>query len=114
MLPLESPDRICVAFDDHHLVANAGLLLPATFAQHLGLGELVNKHLDLGDAPGRANPGDKLMTLVAWAPRFRGGRFWPATTASTPPTCCVPAALGGCWVAWSRRRGRTHLYPLQE
>ncbi len=68
MLPLESPDRICVVFDDHHrLVANAGLLLPLTLAHHLGLGELVNKHLDLGDAPGRANTGDKLMTLVASA-----------------------------------------------
>ena len=30
MLPLEHPDRIHIAFDDHRLVANAGLLLPAT------------------------------------------------------------------------------------
>ena len=67
MLPLESPDRISVAFDDHRLVANAGLLLPLTLAHHLGLGELVNKHLGLGDAPGRANTGDKLMTLIASA-----------------------------------------------
>ena len=67
MLPLESPDRIRVAFDDHRLIVNAGLLLPATLAQHLGLGELVNQHLDLGDAPGRANTGDKLLTLVASA-----------------------------------------------
>ena len=27
MLPLEQPDRIQVAFDDHRLVANAGLIL---------------------------------------------------------------------------------------
>ena len=67
MLPLGSPDRIHVAFDDHRLVANAGLLLPVTLAQHLGLGELVDRHVDLGDAPGRANPGDKLLTLVASA-----------------------------------------------
>ena len=32
MLPLESPDRIRVAFDDHCLVAHAGLILPATLA----------------------------------------------------------------------------------
>ena len=38
MLPLERPDRIHVAFDDHRLVANAGLLLPASLAQRLGLG----------------------------------------------------------------------------
>ena len=35
--------------------ANAGLLLPATLARHLGLPELVRQRLDLGDAPGRAN-----------------------------------------------------------
>ena len=67
MLPLEHPDRIRVAFDDHHLVANAGLLLPATLARRLGLSQLVDRHLDLGRAPGRANTGDKLMTLVASA-----------------------------------------------
>ena len=67
MLALEHPDRIHVAFDDHRLVANAGLLLPATLALRLGFGELADKHVDLGDAPGRANPGDKLMTLVASA-----------------------------------------------
>jgi len=32
-----------------------------------GLRELVNEHLDLGRAPGRANVGDKLLTLVASA-----------------------------------------------
>ena len=67
MLPLESPDRIQVAFGDHRLVANAGLLLPATLALRLGLGELVDRYLDLGNSPGRANTGDKLMTLVASA-----------------------------------------------
>ena len=54
-------------FDDHRLVANAGLILPATLALHLGLPQLVRMHLDLGDAPGRANTGDKMMTLVASA-----------------------------------------------
>ena len=67
MLPLEHPDRIHVAFDDHRLVANAGLLLPVTLAHHLGLGELVDCHVDLGDAPGRANAGDQMLTLVASA-----------------------------------------------
>ena len=52
MLPLEHPDRIHIAFDDHRLVANAGLLLPDTLAQHLGLPQLVQQRLDLGDAPG--------------------------------------------------------------
>ena len=67
MLPLEQPDRIQIAFDDHRLVANAGLLLPATLAQRLGRSQLVDRHVDLGRAPGRANAGDKMMTLVASA-----------------------------------------------
>ena len=73
MLPRNYPDRIQIAFDDHRLVANAGLLLPVTLAQHLGLREVVDSHVDLGDAPGRANPGDKLLTLVASA--LAGGDF---------------------------------------
>ena len=67
MLPRNHPDRIQIAFDDHRLVANAGLILPATLALRLGLPELLRKHLDLGGAPGRANTGDKMMTLVASA-----------------------------------------------
>ena len=59
-----SLDRLGVAFDDDRLVADAGLLLPATLAHHLGLRELVDEHLDLGAAAGRANTGDKLLTLV--------------------------------------------------
>ena len=67
MLARHHPDRIQITFDDHRLVANAGLVLPATLALHLGLPQLVQEHLDLGDAPGRANTGDKVMTLVASA-----------------------------------------------
>jgi len=32
-----SLDRLDVTFDDEHAVADAGLMLPATLAQHLGL-----------------------------------------------------------------------------
>ena len=67
MLPRHHPDRIRIAFDDHRLVANAGLILPATLALRLGLPQLVQQCLDLGNAPGRANTGDKMMTLVASA-----------------------------------------------
>ena len=67
MLPRNHPDRIQIAFDDHRLVNNAGLILPATLALRLGLPQLLGKHLDLGGAPGRANTGDKMMTLVASA-----------------------------------------------
>ena len=67
MLPRNHPDGIHIAFDDHRLVNNAGLILPATLALYLGLPQLVDRHLDLGWAPGRANTGDKIMTLVASA-----------------------------------------------
>ena|ERR1035437_2519504 len=66
-----SLDRLDTAFDDDRLVADAGLLLPATLAAHLGLKDLVDEHLNLGDRPGRANAGDKLLTPSSqfrWAP----------------------------------------------
>ena len=65
MLPRNHPDRIKIAFDDHRLVTNAGLLLPATLAQRLGLSQLVQERVNLGNVPGRANTGDKVMTFVA-------------------------------------------------
>ena len=51
MLPPDHPDRIQITFDDHRLVSHAGMILPATLAQHLGLSQLVERHLDLGRAP---------------------------------------------------------------
>ena len=59
-----SLDAIAVSFDDERLVADAGLIQPATLAQHLGLRGLYDDHVDLGDAPGHANVGHKAMTLI--------------------------------------------------
>ena len=59
-----SLDRLDTAFDDDRLVPDAGLILPATLAHHLGLKGLVDEYLDLGARPGRANAGDKVLTLV--------------------------------------------------
>lgn len=59
-----SLDRLSVIFDDDHSVANAGLILPATLAQHLGIEDLVNRSVDLGGRPGAALPGRKVLTLV--------------------------------------------------
>ena len=96
MLPRNHPDRIQIAFDDHRLVANAGLILPATLALRLGLPQLLRKHLDLGGAPGRANTGDKMMTLVASA--------LAGEIASTTPMCCAPAGPPACSVSRLRLR----------
>ncbi len=102
MLSQNNPDRIRIVFDDHRLVANAGLLLPATLAQHLGLGELVDRHLDLGGAPGRANTGDKMMTLVVSA--LAGGDcIDDADALRTGGTACT---LGGMVKAPSTPRLR--------
>ena len=115
MLPQNKPDRIRILFDDHRLVANAGLLLPATLARHLGLRELVDHHLDLGGAPGRANTGDKMLTgriddaVARWwdgrCSRLRGqGAIHPGDLpaqlpvgASTRPH--EPPVVGPGWAA---------------
>ena len=65
MLQQNNSDGIRILFNDHRLVANAGLLLSATLARHLGLRELVDQHIDIGGVPGRSNTGNKLLTLVA-------------------------------------------------
>ncbi len=54
-----SLDAVAVTFDDERLVADAGLMLPATLAQHLGLRELFDDHVDLGDAVGHATSGTR-------------------------------------------------------
>ena len=59
-----SPDRISVTFDDDHAVANAGLIQPATLADHLGLRELFDEYVHLGAGPGHANVGLKAMTWI--------------------------------------------------
>ena len=53
-----------MTFDDPRAVANAGLLLPATLAQRLGLEALVDETVDLGPRAGAARPGRKVLTLV--------------------------------------------------
>ncbi len=54
-----SLDAIAVTFDDERLVTDAGLILPATLAQHLGLRELFDDHVDLGDAVGMPTWGTR-------------------------------------------------------
>ena len=81
MLTQNNSDGIRIVFDDRRLVADAGLLLPATLARHLGLREFV----DFACAPGRANTGDKMLTLVASA--LAGGDCVDDTDVR-----CVPVA----------------------
>jgi hypothetical protein len=59
-----SPAGLVVAFDDDHAVANAGLLLPATLAERLGIEAVVDQLVNLGDRPGAHRPGRKVLTLI--------------------------------------------------
>jgi hypothetical protein len=58
-------DGIAVCFDDERAVADAGIVLAATLAERLGIETLVDQTLDLGERPGAANAGAKVMTLVS-------------------------------------------------
>jgi hypothetical protein len=60
-------DRLQIAFDDVRAVANAGLVLASTLAAQLGIEQVVDETLDLGQRPGAARPGRKLLTLVCSA-----------------------------------------------
>lgn len=54
-------DRLDATFDHENLVANAGLVVPATLMARLGLEALINTRVRTGSA----NPGRKLLTVVA-------------------------------------------------
>jgi hypothetical protein len=57
-------DRIEVAFDEPSLVADAGLIVPASLMARLGLEQLVNDLVRLAGHVGGARPGRKVLTLV--------------------------------------------------
>ena len=57
-------DRIHATFDDDNLVANAGLVLPATLVERLDLELLINSTVRLDGRVGGAMPGRKVLTLM--------------------------------------------------
>ncbi len=61
------PDRLRIAFDDHRLVANAGLIGPLTVLRNLGFAQLAAVHVRPRRGPGTGNVADKLLTLTASA-----------------------------------------------
>ena len=62
---LHAIERLDATFDDDSLVANAGLVLPATLMVRLGLEALVNATVRLVGSVGGARPGRKICSLVA-------------------------------------------------
>jgi hypothetical protein len=93
-------DRIGVTFDEPSLVADAGLIVPATLMIRLGLEALVNRKVRLLGRVGGARPGRKVLTLVAsilaggshidHADRLRAG----ATNRVLPFRVMAPSTLG--------------------
>jgi Transposase DDE domain group 1 len=93
-------DRIQVTFDEPSLVADAGLIVPATLMVRLGLEQLVNQTVRLAGRVGGARPGRKVLTLVAsilaggthidHADRLRAG----ATGRVLPFKVMAPSTLG--------------------
>jgi hypothetical protein len=93
-------DRVEVTFDDPTLVADAGLIVPATLMVRLGLEALVNSAVRLRGSVGGACPGRKVLTLVTaimagathidHADRLRAG----ATQRVLPFRVMAPSTLG--------------------
>ncbi len=93
-------DRIEVTFDDETLVADAGLIVPATLMVRLGIEALVDQTVRLVGRAGGALPGRKVLTLVAailaggshidHADRLRAG----ATEEVLPIRVMAPSTLG--------------------
>ena len=52
-------DRLGVVFDDGSLVADAGLFVAGTLMSRLGLEQLLDETVRLGDRPGRSVSGSQ-------------------------------------------------------
>jgi len=95
-----SLEAVGVTFDDPSLVADAGLIVPATLMVRLCLEALVNDKVRLVDRVGGARPGRKVLTLVTsilaggshidHADRLRAG----ATQRVLPFRVMAPSTLG--------------------
>ena len=109
-------DRLEVVFDDESLVADGGLLAAGTLMDRLGLEELWDEMLRLGNRVGGANPGRKVLSLVAamlvggthldHADRLRAG----ATSGVLPHRVMAPSTLG----TFLRSFGRDDIGRLDE
>jgi hypothetical protein len=95
-----SIDRVQATFDDSSLVADAGLIVPATLMVRLGLEAVINQTVRLVGRVGGARPGRKVLTLIAailvggshidHADRLRAG----ATQKVLPFRVMAPSTLG--------------------
>ena len=72
-------DQLDTCFDDTHAVANAGLLLPATLAERLGIEQAADALIDLGE---------------------RAGAYRPGRITRSARRCRLPLPAGWPWAPW--------------
>ena len=99
-IPGGDVDRLGVTFDEGSLVSDAGLLIVGTLMKRWGVEQLVDRTVRLGTRPGGANPGRKVLSLVAsmlaggshidHADRLRAG----STHRVLPFRVMAPSTLG--------------------
>ncbi|MEV4420657.1 hypothetical protein AB0L40_11885 [Patulibacter sp. NPDC049589] len=68
-------DQAVVVFDDENVVANAGVMAPTVLLDRLVARDLVTENVRLGEEPGAANPGWKVMTILSADVRCRLHRW---------------------------------------
>ena len=81
-------ERVEVTFDDPSLVADAGLIVPATLMIRLGLETLVNRWFD--------SPVASVVHCLAARCSLWSHPFSPAPPTSTMPTACAQVPRIGC------------------
>ena len=90
------PDRIDIAFATTASWTSRGLRICATLAQHLGLQELADSCVDLGDAPARANAGDNCLDRLHRLSGARGRRRAPRRRRCVRAPAAASASVLGC------------------
>jgi hypothetical protein len=58
------PESLAVEFDDERLLAGAGVVLTSALVERLGVERLVDETVELGERPGAARPGRKVLSLA--------------------------------------------------
>ena len=92
-IPSSDVDRLGVVFDDGSLVADAGLLVAGTLMARLGLEQLLDETVRLGDRPGGA--GIRVGRCCLW---WR--RCWWAGPILIMLIGCGPVPPTGCCRFW--------------
>jgi hypothetical protein len=84
-------DQVDGAFDDEQAVASAGLPLPATLAERLGIKQATDQLLDLGGRPGPVRPAASCSPWSMRGRRRTAHRGLRRPNGATPATAAAAA-----------------------